>query len=352
MSQSLNDLIACPTIQDQLNQHFLQGANPLDAREKQGFTDLFLTSAINTNGILQSKVSPGRGKRRAVELLYSPPLLESEIGSSPAKKCTSTNEKGLLSSTYDLDEDEGTNYDEKFVLSDLATFCMDNPLWIAERLQAAMDGMTKKIGTDNAQQLALLYGAFGDGESGVTDNVKDVATRKSGGIDLNIQAWAKITSAAENAAYPGAPFVFGWGEIYAYMKEVKAGCCASGGTDLGAYAAQNDLVFIADKKIKTAFGSENFVMLAPGAVQLLTWNEFDGARGVNVIDDESYKQTIITDPKTGLRFDLQVKNDCGNIIINLKLHHKLVGMPTDMFQVGDAFQNVVWVNKFSITNPA
>lgn len=353
MSHALSELIACPTIQDQLNQHFLLGMNPLAAREKQGFLDLFVNSSINTNGMLQSKVSPGRGKKRSVELTYTPPILEDEIGSNPVKKCTSTNEAGMLSETYTLAVDEGSNYDESFDLINLANICMDNPLWIAGRIQAMMDGITKKMGTDTAEQLALLYGAFGSGEADVDVNVKikDIATRKNAEGDINIRAWAKIVNAAENAGYPGAPFVFGWGEIYDFVKEVKAGCCANEGIDLGAYAAQNDLVFIADKKVTTALGDNKFMMVAPGAVQLLTWREFEGERGVNVIDTEVYKQTVITDPKTGLTFDLQIKNDCGNIYINIKLAHKLVGLPDDMYSAGDAFEGVKWVNQFSVTNP-
>jgi hypothetical protein len=353
MSHILTDIIACPTIQDQLNQHFLTQMNPLDAREKQGFTDMFVNSSLNTNGILQSKVNPGGGKKRVVELIYTPPVLESEIGTSPAKKCTSTNEAGMLSEQYELADDEGVNYDEKFDLLNMANMCQDNSLWFAGRIQAMMDGLTKKMGTINAQQLALLNGAFGSGEANVNTNVKTISTRVSAATGaLDIRGYAKIANAAENAAYPSAPFVFGWGEIYDYMKELKAGCCATSGIDLGAYVAQNDLVFIADKKIGTALPNDNFMMVAPGAVQLLTWLEFEGARGINVIDTEVYKQTVITDPKSGIRFDLQVKNDCGNIYVNIKLAHKLVGMPSDMFSAGDAFDGVKWVNEFAIVNPA
>jgi hypothetical protein len=356
MSHDLTSIIACPDIQDQLNQHFLTQANPLDAREKQDFTDVFVNSALNTNGILQSKVSPGRGKRRTVELIYTPPILESEIGTTPAKACTSSNEAGMLSESYELADDEGVNYDEKFDLLNMATMCQDNALWFAGRIQAIMDGLTKKMGTINATQLALLHGNFGSGESNVNTKIKTIATRTATalGAGPDMSGWSDIVKAAENAGYPGAPFVFGWGEIYDYVTKVKAGCCANAGIDIAAFAAQNDLVFLKDKKIGSALNTatNQFLTLAPGAVQLLTWLEFEGERGINVIDSEVYKQTVITDPRTGFRFDLQVKNDCGSIYVNIKLAHKLVGMPTDMFSAGDAFDGVTFVNKFAISNPA
>jgi hypothetical protein len=351
MSHALTDIISCPDLQDNLNGVFLK-SNPLDAREKQDFTDIFVNSSLNTNGLLQSKVSPGRGKKRTVELIYTPPILESEIGTTPAKKCTSSNEAGMLSESYELADDEGVNYDEKFDLLNMANMCQDNPDWFTSRVLAIMDGLTKKIGTINATQLALLTGKYGSGEASVTGGgtLKTINTLKTGTTDIDINAWSKIVRAAENAGFPGSPLVFGWGEIYEYVTKVKAGCCANQGVNIAEFASQNDLVFLKDKKIRTALGDENFLMLAPGAVQFLSWLEFEGERGINMIDTEIYKQTVITDPRTGLRFDFQLKNDCGNIYVNIKLAHKLVGMPDDMFSAGDAFDGVKWVNEFAIVN--
>lgn len=351
MSHTLSEIISCANIQDQLNQHFLTQANPLDAKEKQAFTDEFVMSPFNTNGMLQNKMNPGRGKKRVVQLLYTPPVLEDEIGTSPAKKCTSSNEAGQLSEEYELSDDEGTNYDEKFDLVNMSNMCEDNALWVAGRIQAMLDGLTKKMGTVNANQIALLTGNFGTGEANVAAKVKTIATRDSSDKFV-LRGYSKIVSAAENAGYQGAPILFGWGEIKDYLKELKAGCCAIEGVDISAFAAQNELIFMADKKIQTALGNSNFLTLSPGAVQLVQWLEFEGEKGINVLDDDSYKQTVITNPKTGIRYDLQIKNDCGNIIINIKLAHKLVGLPDDMFSTGDAFRGVKWVNEFAITNPA
>jgi hypothetical protein len=319
--------------------------------EPQGFTD-FVVSPINTDGTLQKMVAPGRGKKKQVELIYTPPVLESEIGTTPEKKCTSTNEAGQLSETYEVGDD-GVQYDETFSLLHLAEMCKDNPLWFAQRIQAIMDGLYKKIGTLNAQQLLLLYGKFGTGVDNVVSNIKTVATRKStasgGGPDID--ALAEIEFASMDTGYGTTPYIFGLGEIYKYFKKVNAACCAADGLNLETFAAQNNAVFVPDKKIETVW-SGDFVTLIPGAVQMLSWLEFEGEKGINVIDDDSYKQTVLTDPRTGLRYDFQLKNDCGNININLKLVHKLVGLPDDIYSVGDPFRGVKFVNRYSITNPA
>lgn len=352
MSHTSSPIIACPQIQEDINNNFIQGIDVLQAKEPQGFTD-FVVSPTNTNGMLQKKVSGGRGKLRSVELLYTPPILEAEIGTTPAKLCTSSNEAGMLSETYEIATDEGVAYNEKFDLLHMAEMCQDNPFWFAKRVQAIMDGLVKKIGTINATQLATLTGKFASGDSGLSlsDTLKTVRTRKTSSTDVDMDAFEEISFSAVNNNYPGTPFIFGFGEIYRYTKKVSAGCCAAEGVDYGQYAANNSYVMVPDKKVWTALGAnDEFLMLAPGAVQFLSWLEFEGEKGINVIDDEAYKQTVITDPKTGIRFDFQLKNDCGTIHINLKLAHKLVGLPADLFSTGDAFEGVKWVHNFAISN--
>jgi hypothetical protein len=350
MSQNVNDIIACPQIQQDLNTQFVQ-FDPLGAKDVQGFTD-FVGSGMNTNGFLQNQIAAGRGKLKQVELVYTPPIAESAVGDSAAKLCVSSNEDGQISHTYDIDPLVGSAIDRKFTISDLATMCKDNNLWFAQRIQAMMDALEKKIGTDNATQLALLTGAFGDGDNDVAANVKTISTKKASslGSPFDIDALSEIIFSAMDAGYGNKPFVFGYGEILKYFKKLYATSIAAEGIDYGSFAAANDVVFIADKKIKTALGDENFLMIAPGAVQMLTYLEFEGE--LSTANDDSYKQNTIINPKTGRKFDFQLKNDCGNISVNIKLAHKLVGLPTDMYPVGHSHQNVTFVNEFAISNPA
>ncbi len=350
MSHSVNDVISCPQIQEDLQTQFTQ-FDPLGAKDVQGFTD-FVSSPMNTNGFMQNQIAGGNGKLKQVELVYTPPIAESSVGSSTAKLCVSNNEDGQLSHTYEIDPLVGSAIDRKFTISDLAYMCKDNSLWFAQRIQAMMDALEKSIGTKNATQLALLYGAFGDGESNVTANLKTISTKKASalGSPIDIDGLTEILFAAMNAGYAGKPIIIGYNEIYKYIKKIAAGSIAAEGVDYGTYAAQNDLVFIADKKVNAALGGEKFMMVAPGAVQMLSYLEFEG--GLSTVNDGAYKQTVMVNPKTGRRFDFQLKNDCGNISVNLKLAHKLIGLPTDMYPVGDNYQNVTFVNKFNISNPA
>jgi len=251
-----------------------------------------------------------------------------------------------LSTTYDLGLTEGVSYGEKFDSQTMAVMCKENPLWMGERLQAMMDVLIRKIATNNAETLTTLVGDFAVGDNDVALKVKTVATKKLNG-DFDLNAYEEITFSASNSGYCSIPFVFGFGETYKYFKKVNAGCCAGDGIDIGSYVGQNDLVFVADKKIQTAFAND-FVSMATGATQWLTWLEFEGA---NMIDTDNYKQTTIVEPRTGIRFDMTYKVDCGITYINLKLANKLVGLPANLYSVGDNFEGVNFVNQFTIVNP-
>lgn len=346
MSTNIGTIIACPQIQEDLNTNFAQ-AEPLGAIVPQGLSE-FIDSPTNTQGVLQRNVSTGGGKQRTVELLYTPPILEADVNTEAVKKCVSTNEAGQLSKEYSLAQDEGVEYNEVFSIAHMAAMCKDNSLWFAQRIQAIMDGLDAKIGTIVASQSALLTGAFGLGEEGVVADVKTIATRKADG-SFNLDALEDISFAAMNGGYRGIPYIFGFGEIYKYFKRVAAGCCALDGIDVSAYAANNNGVFIADKKVQTALGDEGFLTLKPGALQLLTWLEYEGP--FNTVNDGAYKQLTITSPKSGRTYDMTLKNDCGNISVSLKLALKVVGLPTDMYQAGSDFEGVTFVNEYAIVNP-
>lgn len=346
MSGTIGSIIACPNIQEDLNTQFTK-SDPTGAVVPQGLSD-FIDSPQNTNGFLQAQNSPGAGKQRTVTLLYTPQILEADVSDDAVKKCVSTNEAGQLSKDYQLDQDQGAQYDEVFNISHLAAMCKDNALWFAQRLQAIMDAIDQKMGTDIATQAAVLFGKYGTGETGVTANIKTIRTRKTTSGDFDIDGLEEITYAAQNAGYRSLPVIFGFGEIYKYFRRVAAGCCALDGIDISAYYANNQAVFVADKKVQLALGTEDFLMLAPGALQLLSWLEFEGP--FNMIDDGIYKQMVITNPKNGRKYDMQLKNDCGVLSVSVKKAYKVVGLPTDMYQVGSNFNGVTFVNKFAINN--
>lgn len=347
MSATFAGIIPCPELQDDLNNQFTQ-SNPLAAVVPMGLSE-FIESAANTNGMLQRQTAPGEGKTREVVLLYTPQICEDDVSENAIKVCSSSNEAGMLSKRYSLEQNEGVEYNELFSLTSLAAMCKDNRSWFSQRLQAIMDGLELKTGTIIANQAAVLTGKFASGDNNLSnaDMLKTVRTKKTNG-DFDIDALEEILFSATNASYRTTPVVFGFGEIYKYMQKVNAGCCAIDGLDIGQYAANGRVVFVSDKKVQQALGGENFLMLAPGALQVISWNEFEGA--FNVANDDSYKQMTIVNPKTGRKYDMLLKNNCGEISLSLKRAFKVVALPTDMYQSCSDFSGVTFVNEFAINN--
>jgi hypothetical protein len=54
----------------------------------------------------------------------------------------------------------------------------------------------------------------------------------------------------------------------------------------------------------------------------------------------------------GLPVDLTMKDDCGNLSIVLTTTGKIVTLPTDIYEAGDKYAGVNYVNCVEIVNPA
>lgn len=349
MSHTVGSLIDCPKLQDKIDGYFTACPPGQITNDRIDFLE-FLVSPMNRANILNSRVNPGSGKTRTVQLTWTPRILEDEISDSAAMVCTSENEAGMQDQDYSLDIDVGGGWDEFVEMKSLATICESNDSWIASRIMAGMDAIVRKMDTDMVQQSEAYIGNFGQGEEDVAGDppVKTVTTKYSDD-KLSPDLAGDIQFAAMNAGYCGGPVVVGWGELIKWARKMQAGCCADQGIDVFQYLQQAGIVFLSDRRIETVYGVNNFISLAPGALQVLYYNQFEGPYGT--LSDDSYVQTVINDPRTGLPFDFYAKHDCGKVHFNLKLAYKLVGLPTDLLSVGDPYAGITQVNQYVITNP-
>ena len=156
-----------------------------------------------------------------------------------------------------------------------------------------------------------------------------------------------------NAGYCSAPYIFGYNEIWKYLKyRIPAGCCADSGLDIARMLQQNTMVAMPNVNIETTFGSNHFITLSAGAVQLVTYNEFEGMELRNTITSGDHQEFVIRDPLTQLPFDILMNRPCGgNLNIFIKLAFELCCMPNDLFSVGDRLDGVTQVNEWVISNP-
>lgn len=338
----------CPEIQRDLVGHF-QTCDPtkLLASHEHALVS-FLWSSTN-RGMIQEMVSPGRGKKKIVDLVYTPRILEEEISLDPTKSCTAGDNAGMLTHRYELNG-TGVSVKESYDIADLADICKDNELWIAERINAMMNGLVRKMEAVAMEDLQAIIGSFAAGETNVTNDVKTVQTKFADGKqDSNFLE--ELTFAASNAAYCSIPYVFGWNETFKAFKRLEAGCCADSGLNFDELSSAYGQVFLPASKTESVFGANNFVTLAAGAAQPIWWNEFAGAEGINTVSEQSYVRGVLVHPQTGVPFDYLWSDNCGVITIQLKLMFQIEGLPTDMFDAGDRLNGVTQANQYVISNP-
>jgi hypothetical protein len=353
MSYTLNTFVNCEDLQDRINDHFLCDRQKTLAVPEASLVQ-FAFSPANTRNTLQNQVASGDGKLKTVNLVYTPRIPAGAVDTTiTPDDCTATVKQGQRTEAYTLDENEGVQISRLISTEDLIRFCRSNALYVEETIMQMMDAAILKMDKIIAADAIALAGKFGYGDTDITDDVKTVKTRKTGSTDLNMNFIEEISFSAENAAYCGAPLVFGYNEAYKAFKALQASnCCADNGTNL---ALLNDIAgtfFIPNRNITAAFGSaNNFLTIDAGAIQVLKYNRYLGPDGgIDMINEGTAKRTVVVHPAYGIPFDLKMDFSCGNWHIFVSLAFKTVGMPDDMYYTGDIYEGVTGINKFVIAN--
>ena len=178
MSQ-LSTLVNCPEIQVFLNGMFAN-QDPTLITEPLVLTE-FLLSPANRSGVqfsLKEVVAPGGGKKRQVDVVYSPRLSETEVAENEGNTdCTANPAPGDTTATYDVGDDY-VQISAQINPRELTRICEENTAFFARKIAQIMNALERKIETMNYSQLALLAGSFSAGEPNVTADVKTVSTRK------------------------------------------------------------------------------------------------------------------------------------------------------------------------------
>lgn len=345
MSCNVGDFIACPAVQKVINGEF--GTITGRQREPSPFTE-FIVSDQNTQGILQREVSPGSGKLRSVTLTYESRFTEDQVSDDASIDCTGGDKPGETSETYSIDPSVGSKFKWSVDLSDLATRCEADSAYMARQVQKAIDVVVRDINTKNIEAAASLVGNFASTGSDAAITVK---TKNTDGVYI-AEAMEKVRFQMLQNEYYGSVALFGGSELFSlYFSAMNAACCNSTyGLDLNAMFAQKNLVPFFDRKVDTLLGTNEFFALVPGALQMLTYNRYNGEKGIRVINQDTEKAGTIIDPMTGLEFDYKAQYVCETWNFTVSLAHKLVGAPTDLYCANDRLTGYTGVNQFVINN--
>lgn len=353
---ALTTFVNCPNLQGQLEDIFCTG------RVEDTPILSFLFSSFNNNGVLESRAVPSYGKKRVVELLYSPRVLESEVETTVDHDCTANSKRGETSQLYDFDEGTGVHIDKYFDILDLIERCESNDMYMARLIQEMIDGCKRRMETQAAVDLWANAGSFSSKDydqdgSTITSSTKIVSTKYSAALGgyINNRAHSAIMQTARLNAYCTAPIIIGDYEIVDFYNDAKIGCCAQTGIDWSGVNAQAPIIIPSYRISDTAGSVNNFLTLSAGAAIPIWFNLYGGAKA-NMINDDSNYAGIIVDPATGIPFDLRITKGqvgtCTQVHIVIELAWDLFYAPSGLFAVGDHLRGVNFVNKHIVTNPA
>ena len=354
MSQ-LSSFVSCPNIQLGLTEAWFNN-QPL------GNVNLvrFLLSDINKKDTFQRQLTPGDGKLRSVELVYGQRFLESSVGETARIACSGFSADGETSKVYEIDPTVGANKTFSMTLSSLQTRCEADELYLSKEILKAMNVLIQKMETDAAIAVIANSGNFAtdvdNGDPAGTTTLKTTKTKTSGG--------AILTDAIEDVAFENmandfteTPYIFGGAIWEKYARALGAACCGDLGVNAGVYKDNSGVVIGYSQKVQAnAANANDGYALIPGAVQMVTFNEFGGSSPW-VLDDDSIKQgtLIYPDPALPLVFDYYAKYTCTDANtkvwdIGLGLAYDFMFLPADMFAVGDRLEGVNGVLGFRVSN--
>lgn len=337
MSYSFANFIACPNIQEPLNDQFGQ-IMPTMVEKQTGLLD-FTVSDLNESGFTQL-ISPGQGRRRSVAVRYQPRRLETSVTNEGARlDCSAGPVYGETTSLYSIDPDtEGWQHQWSADQADLEERCEEDATYFARQLMNGMSAMRRKIATDAVTQVQAQVGAIPGGTLSSAGWASGVLTT------LPVE---DLTYAFDLMQSPFRPWVFGLGNPSKYFAALDAGCCAVSNYDLGQYAANHPINFMKDDAVRVVMGETEYLATIPGAVQFLRYNQFEG--DTRRIITANYRQDTVIDPVNGLMYDFRAKFDCGVWSFGLALAGKFVVMPDDVFFAQDPLSGVNYVVEGIIT---
>ena len=330
----------CANIQSSLNA--LMGANsPEMKRTPVGYLQA-ITSPTNQAGLGVIPIDSGNGKKHKVRVTYAKRGVEADVQDTYNNGCNADISKVPYEETVEITDVlslKGLTFSE----DEMRKLCEPDQTWIARQINAHLDpfmvSLNKKIITLQNSN----FGKFADGSSSVKSRQLMVSATQSPFYYGENQ----ILNDFEDIDAPGRPMLIGGGKLRDYTRIAGHGCCNAQGINVGT---GGEFDYFNDRHVGGILGNaDDFIGLAPGNVQLLTYNKYKG--DYRKANNGNYAKTTIIDPLTGLELDMRWKyNDCDEVwILTFSLWYNLWFLPTDAFAPTDPLNGVKYTLHYRAT---
>lgn len=334
----------CEQILTSLANHTQAGNLPSNKRSYLGFLD-FLQSPLNKGGVEMLPIQSDNPKYKQVRVKYQQRTVESEVTTSEDGNCTPERYPDWLETTFDVSRIVSFNFGLK--KRQVAKICNEgNTDELMAKINQTFDALARKVNS-KLLDLALANMGYNYGNSPASASAKSVNVMVgSTGAPLAVGVQTLTQDYYEKNQYFGTPAIIGAGNIMKYWKTVATGCCNQDGVDMASYAASLGFAPFLDTQIETTFGSNQFMVVAPGMLQLVPYLRYVGE---NAGQFGTSVDTLITDPHTGLTYDMKVDYDGCNeaYYVRLTLNYELWYQPVDVFNPADPLYRTNGMTRYS-----
>lgn len=310
----------------------------------------WLLSPQNTNGFrkISDDIQGVPGKKRGVAFRVDDPYCYTLCALNV--DCTTNNVQyvdpasreivfDLTNAPFRHCDDQGRPVKLRFKEADLEKYCtITNTDWIRDqilryllRFEEALDGalttlLNAEVG-NNGNDEAITNVPIFTAANAYTPNM----------AVLNPEAMWYLDQVYKDLGLDGQFGMIGGTIINKIAQYNKWATWNGAGLDMSKADAINPYLFY-NRNFNTTFGQQDFIIAAPGAQQLVTWNKYKGER-VRGVTDLYSKGTIIL-PTTGLEVDWKWTYDyaCEEWVYEAFLHAELATVPKG--GCGDNMENV------------
>lgn len=314
----------------------------------------WVTSATNTSGFQGLENQDPGGKNRSVKVWYwTNPRTAAGTDCTP-DICTpgSTTSQKNAEMTLQLCRNVSLTLDEQ----EFRDFCGDgvlNSQFAQNQLQGKLNELLSGIDSDLVTYINAHAGNFYGGIAGP----KTLIMLRADGSPYH-GAETTISNDLEDAQVMGVPAAIGLGYLRTYSKTVKLACCDNTGIDLSKMAS-GAWGYFGDRRVDTVVGTDNnFFVLAPGAVQLVTKVKWVGH--YEDIRSQSEAKTTVRVPVPGggsIPVDFTVyRSFCGSgndgltkWVLTWSVNFDFFSLPADTEAVGSVFNSVNGIFHYKAT---
>ena len=357
MSSYIRQLLEpCPDVQVDLNNAFAMGTLSKGVLNE---SLPFLEQVVSSQQAFASQtVFPGNGKLRTLQVIYTPQITESEVTENVANpNCVATTVRGNLAETYTIDPDQNIGSEEKIPIANIRENCTANPQYFLDVVARHIDAVERKTATKTVQEASALVGAWAPRVDAIpgftlTGDELEFATLLGTTGNFDPMLAGRLKRAFRDSLYQQDALIFSGGDLFDYSEALQIGCCNDGGLDLSAALSRHGMGIFYDKRVQDVFGADEAIAFRPGAVALLYYAQAGWDNGIldQIRQGANYVMFSVNSPRTGIPYDVTIKDDCGMIHINVVATTKLVAAPSDMFAVNSEYAGVNFVNLLKVAN--